>query len=222
MAGTPQYPADLAVRFAELEKRFNALAASAQTRIPFTQGTLTGNLSVGGTLTVGGVAGGLVVTGGLAVDGANFFPTLTARKTAPEVRNNNTTLADDGHLTIPVEANTAYLFESFLLYATDPAADIKLQFTGPAGATLDWGRGGMDSGTTTTTTGASKTGLAIASAITLGGVTSNVTKLFAMPRGTLVTSGTAGLFTLQWAQQALVASDSTLYAQSWIRLQRCP
>ncbi len=245
MVGTPQYPDDWASLNARAALEAKATAASAQSRVPYAGGTLTGSLTVEGDLTVEGgltVDGTittaalattdldvvdlttlqtLTVSGALTVGGVQLYPPLVARKTANENVNNSTVLQDDDHLAIAVEANAVYLMEAFLLYSTDPAADIKLQFTGPAGATLDWGRGGIDSGATTTTTGASKTAIAIAAAVTLGGITSNTTQLFAMPRGTLVTAGTAGTFRLQWCQQAGVANNSTLYAQSWVRLQRC-
>jgi hypothetical protein len=68
VAGLPQYPDDWASKFADLERRINDLAAAAQTRVPFTGGTLTGDLTVGGTLTAGSLsAGAITATGSLSI-----------------------------------------------------------------------------------------------------------------------------------------------------------
>lgn len=48
--GIPVYPQDLATKFADLERKINALAAAAQSRVAFTGGTLTGDLSILGDL----------------------------------------------------------------------------------------------------------------------------------------------------------------------------
>src|SRR5574341_1924364 len=58
------------------------------------------------------------------------------RKTADESVTSSTTLQDDDHLVIAVEANTNYFIEAFLIYDGDAAGDFKFTFSVPAGATL--------------------------------------------------------------------------------------
>ncbi len=248
--GIPSYPDDWATKFAEIERRLNDLAAAAASRVPFTGGTLTEDLTIQGDLTVGGgieggtllvndidalgqsdfgnatvsgtlsVGGTLTATGALTVGGAPVYLPLVARKTANEVVNNSNTLQDDDHMGIAVAAGAVYLMDGFWIYGADPAADIKIGFTGPAGATLDWVRGGMDAAATVVTGGFNSTAQTLGSFPSLGAVTGVGTILIATPMGTLVTGGTAGTLRVQWAQQTAQANNATIYAQSWLRLQR--
>ncbi len=62
MPGLPQYPDDWASKFADLDRRINDLAAAAQTRVGFTGGTLSGDLTVAGTVTAGSLSAGAVTS----------------------------------------------------------------------------------------------------------------------------------------------------------------
>jgi len=236
--GIPSYPDDWATKFAQIEQRLNDLAAAAASRVPFTGGTLTSDLAIQGDLTVGGGIeantllvndidalgqsdfGNVAVTGTLTVGGATVYPPQVARKTANEIVNNSNALQDDDHMGIAVAAGAVYLMDGFWIYGADPAADIKVGFTGPAGATLDWVRGGMDSAATAVTGGFNSTAQTLGSAPSLGAVTGVGTILIATPKGLLVTGGAAGTLQMQWAQNTAQANNATLYAQSWLRLQR--
>lgn len=87
MVGIPQYPEDWASFRRSIEQRLTAIEASAQTRVAFTGGTLSGWLTVQGAFTASGgavvgngltVTGGATVAGGLTVTGATILAALTA------------------------------------------------------------------------------------------------------------------------------------------------
>lgn len=176
-----------------------------------------GSATVGGALSVGG---DLTVTGTLTVGGVVLYPPLTIRKTADENVNNSATFQDDDALVLPVAANTAYMLTCFLDYSADPAADIKLQWTFPAGATMTWARGGASLGTAALDSTLHIGRQDGTSTPSLGGITNNTTRLTAWPIGTLLTAGTAGNLRLQWAQNTAQAGNATIYAGSWLRLQK--
>ncbi|GHE47426.1 hypothetical protein GCM10017673_56610 [Streptosporangium violaceochromogenes] len=164
-------------------------------------------------------AGSLHVTGNLSVDGVGR--TIFVRKTADETVNNSSALQDDNHLVAAVAASATYIVEAFVIYDAATAADLKLAFTGPSGATLDWTSTALGTaataGTGSLTVSASTIG--DGSAVPLGGVGAG-TKVVAQIRGLLVVAGTAGNLTTRWAQNTANASDAIVRTNSWMRLTR--
>lgn len=148
---------------------------------------------------------------------------LFAYKTADESLTSNTTNQDDDHLVLTVAANTVYTLYGVLKYSADSAADLKMGFVGPTGATLDWGCHGLLS----TATGISGSVAMDAQAITqtaflLGGSTTGNTQLMiAVVFGLLITSATAGTFKLQWAQSSSNATATIMRAGSFLKLNKC-
>jgi len=137
----------------------------------------------------------------------------TVDKPADEPRT-STVLADDTSLTIPVAANARYAMDAFLIVDGDEAAGMSLTFTAPSGSSGSWApmapqtAGGTDQQLRPTAYGqAANVG------VTADGV-------IIPPRGALVTSNTAGDFTLQWAQTVTSQSPLTLRAGSWLLLTR--
>jgi hypothetical protein len=135
---------------------------------------------------------------------------LAAYKAADEIVNNSTTFQNDDDLFLSLEANAVYLGELHLLYNTGSTPDLKYQFTKPASCTLaDWSFIGYS------TAGALVYGFG-GEAISIGGTGA---KLTADAWG-LITTTSAGVLQLQWAQNTLNASDSTLMAGSYLLCQR--
>lgn len=141
---------------------------------------------------------------------------LSVLKTADETVNNSTTMQNDDQLLISVEANITYDFFLRLIVNTNATADFKMQFTGPAGATMS----------TQAYTGSNPDTAASA----LQGPTNNLTTVAAFSgvaadqvliiQGFLAVSATAGTLQLQWAQNTLNVSNTSVKANSYMWLQR--
>lgn len=121
-------------------------------------------------------------------------------KGADESVTSSTTLQDDDHLTFSVAANATYHFELQIWIVDTIGNGHKLAFAVPASATYNAGAGTGINPATDNVYAASSGGTF--------GRTGSVrgTPTLLTISGTIVTAGTAGTATLQWAQ---VASDPT-------------
>lgn len=133
------------------------------------------------------------------------------RKSANEVVNNSSTLQDDDHLLLALAASEVWRFECNLFYDSGTTPDIKFAFTFPAGATLYWVNYGDDA------TGTNSTGNAVITASaavrhSFGNGVGSVRHMLIM--GVIANDTTPGNLQLQWAQNTLNASDTTLRANS--------
>jgi hypothetical protein len=140
-------------------------------------------------------------------------------KAANTSRASTTTLAADPHLVLPVSAGATYLMDGWLEYDGNfgSPGDFKADWTLPSGGTLRWGLHSNAAGDTTqkyATTTASASTVVTAGAYGIGSTANG-----ARPAGYLTTSA-AGNITLRWAQNSSSATATTVYAGSWIRLQR--
>ena len=133
-------------------------------------------------------------------------------KEADETVNNSTTLQDDNELLFAVAANEVVQFEGVLMISTDPNADFKLTFTGPAGAVGSFAAIYGD----VTTGNADASSAALGSAATLISVNDGSVVRF---WGGIHNGGTAGNLTLQWAQNTANVSDSKVLAGSYLKWQ---
>lgn len=145
---------------------------------------------------------------------------VIVRKTADETRTSTTTMANDTSLTIGVQASAAYALTGYVIYSQNLAASattgIKIGWSGPASATLQWTSGGTDG--PTSLTGQDVTSQTLASTRSLP---SNLgTFMTAIPFGYLATAGSSGSLSLQWAQVASNATGTIVRAGSWLRLRR--
>lgn len=178
--------------------------------------TIAGATALGSTLSV---AGNTTLSGDLTVSGVGQL--LVARKTANQSISNSTAQTDDTHLQLAVVANGVYIVDGMLIYGADPAVDLKLGFTGPAGAAFDWAITGQDGTQTGTSSPVIIDVQALGSfAFILGGSTNNSKKMSGKLNGLLTIGGTAGTFKYTWAQQSSSATATIMYANSYIRLHR--
>jgi hypothetical protein len=153
--------------------------------------------------------------------GTKWIPctAITVAKTANQIVNNSVALVNDAALVAPLPAaNTYYLVSIPVRYTSSTTADIKFSLTLPAGATGFLGGPGL------TTAAAGQTGDADFEAVTIpavrpfggaGGATFTLTVL----RATVLTAGTTGNCQLQWAQNTLDATNTTVFAQSMMKIE---
>lgn len=146
---------------------------------------------------------------------------LFARKSADTSRANNITNTDDPHLSVSLAANATYTLEALIAYSTPNAADFKMAFTTPAGATQMWSPWGISDDSDTNsggTVGRIRTGISTGTALSVGiQATTTVTM---RPVGLIRTAGTAGPCAVQWSQSAASATPTILYTDSFLKLQR--
>lgn len=174
------------------------------------------SLIVGTDLTV---SSDLTVTGDLTVSGVGQL--LSKFKTSTTSRTSTTTLTSDPDITFSVVANATYLVEGLILFAADPAADLKIGWTAPTGASFPW----CALGQTSTATGGSGSVITDGQDLTstsfgLGAVTDNTKTMTAQVRGYLTISSTAGTFALQWAQIVSSSTATKLLAGTHLTLKR--
>lgn len=146
---------------------------------------------------------------------------VVAWKTATETVTSSTTLQADDQLFLPVVTNAKYIMDMFLVYSGQDAAtggNLKLQFTGPSGATLDWANFGVNTGGLTQY---NVVGEAIAAGSPRAvGTNGAGVKMCARPMGTLTTASTSGNLALLWAQNSSNATGTVIHAGTFLRLYR--
>lgn len=135
-------------------------------------------------------------------------------KTADETVTSSVTLQDDNHLTFAIAANEIWSvrFVMWFSNAAD-AGHFKIAFNGPAGVTYHIAADGMDTASVRT--------------LTQHRVVANTSSYFATSTGVVATAegvvvngGTAGNFTLQWAQNTSNATGTILKRGSYLWRQK--
>lgn len=126
-------------------------------------------------------------------------------KSADETVNSTTTLQDDDELTTALSANKRYFFVLYLYFVSDATPDFKYLLTVPTGSNSrrivsDWGAV-FESSTTTPS-------------ISTSPLVSNSNQYTVSVHGYVITAGTAGNLTLQWAQNTSDAANTTVKAGS--------
>lgn len=163
---------------------------------------------------------GQVLTAGQLNDAA--YP-LFVYKPGNEGRTNTTTMTDDAHLFVTVNAYSTYLVEASIGTLANTTADGQLRWSYPSDALLDWGQHNL----TPTATGIAgqgdwnyrrETG---SSPFVLwwGGANSPFDALIKIG-GLLRVGGTSGTFRLQWAQLVSDPGTSWVLQGSWLRLTK--
>lgn len=164
---------------------------------------VTGNTTIGGNLTIAGIG-----------------QRQTAYRTADSTpKSSDTTLANDTQLTLAVAANATYTLRGLLGLIGPTTADIKIKWSGPTGASLDWSGIGQDSTLAGGTGTVNTVRQVIGDTVAYGTITGSVPVAVVLD-GFLVTSGTAGSLTLQWAQNTSTAGNSIIKAASYFTLER--
>lgn len=137
---------------------------------------------------------------------------------ADQTVNNSTTFVSSTYLTLPVEANTGYIYEAFLVYDTGSTPDFKHKVLMPSGGFVRHGVW-----TPTTTVSATNTTIGVDALDTdnfaSGGISAG-TRMTLRPSGIIAIAATAGDVTIQFAQQVANASNTSLTFGSWMRLTR--
>lgn len=142
-----------------------------------------------------------------------------SRKAANTVRNNRDVLAVDD-LTVPVVAGGIYEVDAHLIYSTDAAADLKLGWSYPASSTMEWVADGLITSSTPTAGQVTGSRIAINGTAAMGGVDGGLgARIITNPKGYFV-AGADGNLSLTWAQNVINATDSTLYAGSFLKPTR--
>jgi hypothetical protein len=140
-------------------------------------------------------------------------------KAADQSVNNSTTLVNVTDLAAGLQPGARYELILFLIYDAAAAADAKIGWTVPSGTTMDWAPVAPGTGATAAPFPLDIAARAVASTPALGAVAVG-TKIIAMARGRVVVGSTGGTLQLQFAQQTADPSNATVFAGSWLRLER--
>ncbi len=156
-----------------------------------------------------------------AADVNTWFVPIVKVKPSDESVTSSTTLQVDNDLVAAVAANAVYSFQIILSYSAATTGDLRVQLQGPASSSIIStcacidvaGAGAIDSALT------SRRGALPSTALDVGGVGAGVDTPF-LWMGTLTTAGTAGNFSLYWAQATSSATATIVYTGSLMRLDR--
>jgi len=139
-----------------------------------------------------------------------------ARKTSGTSRT-STSVTADPHLTLPVEANSVYLFDAGLAYTpAGTSTGFQVGFGCPSGSSGHWTPVASSSNTTTPAFDISLRSLGAANWMTMGSNGTNTT--MACPRGLLITAGTAGSFEVVWSPSNSTGAELRIH--SFLRLEK--
>lgn len=127
-------------------------------------------------------------------------------KKTDQIKNSDTTFADDDELVVAVNANKTYGYYMMLKVVGNPTPDIKIKWALPSGAT-----GEEVSGTFSSTSPAALLDFAATTVIAFTGANQFIVKT-----GEIIIGGTAGNFALQWAQNVSNGANSEVKEGSFL------
>lgn len=156
-------------------------------------------------------------SGGSAVGKSQFV-----YKTGNTSRSNTITGTADPDLQLPVVANAVYTMEAYLIVSGDAGSGqgrINLDWSAPAGAVGNW-TGTLVDGNATAEPSAVRQFANDLTAARGSGTYGSGSDVGIMLRGLLVTTGTAGTYSLDWAQITADATATIVKAYSWLSLTR--
>lgn len=142
-----------------------------------------------------------------------------ARKTGDQQITNNT-LTNDTELVVPVVANAVYVVTGLIIYNGLAAAQIKFGWSVPAGATLSWNPGALDSSVTAAFAGIIGRAWYNSGSTPTLGIDGTAQNVVATPNGLLVVGANAGNLQFKWAQATTNATATTVKTDSYLALVR--
>jgi len=134
---------------------------------------------------------------------------VPATKSADQTIISNSTLQNDTELAVAVAASTNYDFKLVLLYNSGVTPDLKFGWTYPVGTTMRYSMQGYTGGVVQSFR------IIETDVVALDG---NASSLSCVCEGTVFVGATAGTLQLQWAQNTLTASNSSVLLGSSLRL----
>jgi hypothetical protein len=159
---------------------------------------------------------------------------VSAVKASDTPRSSTTTLTADPELTFSVLANGIYIVDGWIKYTGDPGSDITISWTVPTGAIGEWS--GLGVGNPLISVNGSPGALIADTGSVRGymirpestdftgsrgyGALSTTDTLALQLEATLRVGSSDGTFALNWAQSVSSATATTVYTDSWLRLQR--
>lgn len=143
--------------------------------------------------------------------------TLFARRTSTSTAKQNSTLADDTQLQIPVVSGGVYMMDGHIIYSGPAAGDLQLAWTQLASSSMEWTGGGLGAGITGVEGTYKMEDRNLTQSAQIGAGDANI--LVAKPSGLFI-AGSSGTVALRWAQWTTTASDTVLYSSSWVRFTR--
>lgn len=147
-----------------------------------------------------------------AASGGLITVPIIVYKSADETVNNSTTFQnDDALVTASLTANKDFLFEAGIRVDSSTVADLKIQFTLPASATMEAAVIYVDTAGTNAFSAIYR-----GASLSTGGAGAGTTRYISI-HGLIKIAGTAGTVQLQWAQDSLEASDTKVLAGSFFR-----
>lgn len=163
-------------------------------------------------------AGTVTLTGNLSVTGING--TFHARKTADTSITSQTIPQADPHLVVPVVANAIYEIDGIMfITSASQTPDVGIQMDGPAGSAGTWQT--IAPPTAATTDDSTVRTIANSLGVTRTYGLQTASQVFGFPfNGMIETAGTAGNFTISWAQSTSSVTATTMKIYSWVRLTR--
>lgn len=143
-------------------------------------------------------------------------PVFVRKPTEVQVVNNSIAFVNDDALFLPMQSNARYTLTGMVVVDSGVTADVKFDFTGPAGfAVPRWYIHGADTANAFTNLGSAAAGTAIAR-VGLG-----IGTFVYLPFTAIVTTAaTAGNLQLRWSQNALEAVNTRVKTDSWLALTR--
>lgn len=140
---------------------------------------------------------------------------LGVQKTADETENNNAVVQSDDELLFPVVSGEIWTMVLVLDYSSTTNAGFKLKFDTPGGSTGFWSGYALTNSTTVAARYANNAVGATVSFVLAANAVNDL--LYVTGR---FTAGATGSITLQWAQQAAHADDTTVHEGSFLVARR--
>jgi len=143
-------------------------------------------------------------------DGIRSLAGVFKRKTVDETVNNTAVLQNDDVLFVSVEANAIYSTTLMIHYTSGATPDLKVALTYPTGLTARWRQLGYFAAALQSVQSTE------AGTSALDGGTAWTVEY----KGLVVVGANAGTLQLQWAQNTMNASNTSVLAGSYIELRR--